>query len=503
MSNAVTYGIIFFIYLLLMVGIGLYFFLKNKNVSDYVLGGRTLNPWAAALSAQASDMSGWLLMGLPGTAYVLFAGTTEAIWTAIGLAVGTYINWLIVAKRLRKYTKAAGDSITLPEFFTNRFADKTGILKGVSAVMILVFFVFYVASMFQASAKLFKTVFGMPYEWALVLGVAIIVAYTFLGGFLAVCWTDVIQGVLMFVALIITPIVAMNRLGGTEAIGAMISELEVEFSLIPYNADGAVNVALLVSSIAWGLGYFGQPHILPRFMGIRKADEIRPARIIATVWVLITLAAAVIIGVLGSFMFPTIDDPESIFISMSTTLFHPVLAGIMLTAILAAIMSTADSQLLVTSSSVANDLYKGLIKKDASDKAILWLNRIAVLVVSVLAAALVWVENPAEGSVLARITESVFKLVSFAWAGFGAAFGPAVLFSLFWKKTTKWGVLAGILAGGITACVWWLASGGIFDLYEIIPGFAVSCIAIVAVSLLTKNPAGIEEQFDTVKDYEL
>lgn len=503
MSNALTYGIIFFIYLLLMVGIGLFFFLKNKNVSDYVLGGRTLNPWAAALSAQASDMSGWLLMGLPGTAYVLFAGTTEAIWTAIGLAVGTYINWLIVAKRLRKYTKAAGDSITLPEFFTNRFGDKTGILKGVSAVMILIFFVFYVASMFQASAKLFKTVFGMPYEWALILGVAIIVAYTFLGGFLAVCWTDVIQGVLMFVALIITPIVAMNRLGGTEAIGAMISDLGVEFSLIPYTADGAVNVALLVSSIAWGLGYFGQPHILPRFMGIRKADEIRPARIIATVWVLITLAAAVIIGVLGRFMFPDLADPESIFINMSTSLYHPILAGIMLTAILAAIMSTADSQLLVTSSSVANDLYKGLIKKDASDKTILWLNRIAVIVVSVLAGALVFVENPAEGSVLARITESVFKLVSFAWAGFGAAFGPAVLFSLFWKKTTKWGVLAGIISGGVTACVWWLATGGIFDVYEIIPGFAVSCLAIVIVSLCTKNPEGIEEQFDTVKDYEL
>lgn len=503
MENSLIYGIIFFCYLLIMVGIGLFFFLRNKNVSDYVLGGRTLNPWAAALSAQASDMSGWLLMGLPGTAYVLFAGTTEAIWTAIGLAIGTYINWLIVAKRLRKYTKAAGDSITLPEFFTNRFGDKTGILKGVSAVMILVFFVFYVASMFQASAKLFKTVFGMPYEWALILGVTIIVAYTFLGGFLAVCWTDVIQGVLMFVTLVITPFVAMNRLGGMDAINGMLSDVGETFSLIPYTDTGAVNVALLVSSIAWGLGYFGQPHILPRFMGIRKSDEIRPARIIATVWVLITLTAAVVIGVLGRFLFPELADPESVFINMSTELYPPIIAGIMLTAIMAAIMSTADSQLLVTSSSVANDLYKGILNKKAGDKSILWLNRIAVIVVSILAAALVFVEEPAEGTVLYRITESVFKLVSFAWAGFGAAFGPAVLFSLFWKKTTKWGVLAGILTGGITACVWWLATGGIFDLYEIIPGFAVSCIAIVIVSLLTKNPAGIEEQFDTVKDYQL
>lgn len=503
MNNVVIYGTIFFLYLLIMLGIGLFFFLRNKNVSDYVLGGRTLNPWAAALSAQASDMSGWLLMGLPGTAYVLFAGTTEAIWTAIGLAIGTYINWLIVAKRLRKYTKAAGDSITLPEFFANRFGDKTGILKGVSAVMILVFFIFYVASMFQASAKLFKTVFGMPYEWALILGVVVIVSYTFLGGFLAVCWTDVIQGVLMFITLVITPFVAINRLGGMEAVSTMIADMGVQFSFIPYDESGAVNVALLVSSIAWGLGYFGQPHILPRFMGIRKADEIRPARIIATVWVVITLTAAVIIGILGRLLLPGLSDPESVFIDMSTTLYPAVIAGIMLTAILAAIMSTADSQLLVTSSSVANDLYKGLIDKKASDKSILWLNRIAVIVVSILAAALVFVENPEEGTVLARITESVFKLVSFAWAGFGAAFGPAVLFSLFWRKTTKWGVLAGILSGGITACVWWLATGGIFDLYEIIPGFIVSGIAIVVVSLLTKNPEGIEEQFDTVKDCEL
>lgn len=503
MNNALTYGIIFFLYLLIMVGIGLFFFLKNKNVSDYVLGGRTLNPWAAALSAQASDMSGWLLMGLPGTAYVLFAGTTEAIWTAIGLAIGTYINWLIVAKRLRKYTKAAGDSITIPEFFTNRFGDKTGILKGVSAVMIVVFFVFYVASMFQASAKLFKTVFGLHYQTALLLGVIIIITYTFLGGFLAVCWTDVIQGVLMFITLVVTPFVAIHSLGGMDAIGAMISDLGVEFSLIPYTDAGAVNVGLLVSSIAWGLGYFGQPHILPRFMGIRKADEIRPARIIATVWVVITLAAAVVIGILGRLLLPDLADPESVFINMSTSLYPAIIAGIMLTAIMAAIMSTADSQLLVTSSSVANDLYKGLFNKNASDKSVLWLNRFAVIIVSLLAAALVWVENPVEGTVLARITESVFKLVSFAWAGFGAAFGPAVLFSLFWKKTTKWGVLAGILSGGITACVWWLASGGIFDLYEIIPGFIVSAIAIVVVSLCTKNPAGIEEQFDTVKDYEL
>ncbi len=503
MNNLATYIIIFVLYLALMVGIGLYFFFKNKNVSDYVLGGRSLNPWVAAMSAQASDMSGWLLLGLPGTAYALFAGTTEAIWTAVGLAVGTYLNWLIVGKRLRQYTKVSGDAITLPEFFQNRFRDQSGMLKAISAIFIVVFFLFYTASMFSASAKLFNTVFGLPYTWALLIGVVIIIAYTFLGGFLAVCWTDMIQGILMFIALIVTPFVCIARLGGLDAVSEMLNKVQGTFSLLPYTDDGAVDIALLVSSLAWGIGYFGQPHILPRFMAIRSSKEIRPARVIATVWVLITLGAAVVIGVLGKLLLPELADPESVFMTMTTTLYPAILAGIMLTAVLAAIMSTADSQLLVTSSSITTDIYRGLINKKASEKSVLWVSRISVMVVSVIAALIVCVENPAEGSFLAKINESVFNLVAFAWAGFGAAFGPTVLFSLFWKRMTKWGALVGILVGGITACVWWLLEGGIFDLYEIIPGFVFSAVAIVVVSLYTEVEKDIVDEFESVKNCEI
>ena len=452
------------------------------------------------MSAQASDMSGWLLMGLPGTAYVLYAGTAEAIWTAIGLAVGTYLNWLIVAKRLRKYTKVAGDSITLPDFFQNRFRDESGLLKGVSSIFVLIFFLFYTASMFSAGAKLFKTVFEIPYITALVIGVVVIVGYTFLGGFLAVCWTDMIQGILMFIALVIAPFIALNRLGGVDGLSSTLATLtDQTFTWLPYTDTGALNVMLLVSSLAWGIGYFGQPHILPRFMAIRKSDEIRPARVIAMIWVIITLGAAIVIGVLGKAMSPELADPESVFMIMVQELFPPLITGVFLTAILAAIMSTADSQLLVTSSAVSSDLYAGMINKKAEPKKVLWISRISVIVISILAALLVSVENPTPGTLMAQINESVFKLVAFAWAGFGAAFGPIVLFSLFWKRTTKEGALAGIIAGGVTACIWWLCSGGIFDVYEIIPGFLVSSIVIVVVSLCTKVSKEITDEFETVK----
>lgn len=500
-GNTVITIIIFCCYLLVMVGIGVYFFRKNKNISDYVLGGRSLNPWVAAMSAQASDMSGWLLMGLPGLAYVLFAGTTEAIWTAIGLAVGTYLNWLIVAKRLRKYTAVSGNSITLPEFFQNRFRDTSGLIKGISAIFILIFFLFYTASMFQAGAKLFQTVFGLDYTLALLIGVVIIVSYTFLGGFLAVCWTDTIQGVLMFIALVVTPIIAFVTLGGGAEVGAKLSALaSSEFSFLPVAEGGGINVMLLVSALAWGLGYFGQPHILPRFMGIKHPNQIRPARIIATSWVVITLAAAVIVGILGSALLPGLTDSETVFISLSTQLFPPVIAGILLTAILAAIMSTADSQLLVTSSAISNDLYGGLIKKgkEVKPKKLLWISRITVVVVAVLAALLVAFPDAPPDSIMGRVTASVFDLVSFAWGGFGAAFGPIVLFSLFWRRTTKWGALFGIIAGGVTCAIWWLLQGGIFEIYEIIPGFIVSSLVIVVVSLLTKVPAEVEQEFDSV-----
>ncbi|MBR6408187.1 MAG: sodium/proline symporter PutP [Clostridia bacterium] len=497
-GNKLIYFIVLAVYLILMVLVGLRFYRRNKNVSDYVLGGRTLNPWVAAMSAQASDMSGWLLLGLPGTAYVLFAGTTEAIWTAIGLAVGTYLNWLIVAKPLRRYTAKVG-AITLPEFFANRFGDKRGVIKAIASIFTMIFFLFYTASMFSAGAKLFNSVFGIPYIWSLIIGTVIIVSYTFLGGFLAVSWTDTFQGILMFLALIVAPIVAFIRLGGGAGLSAQLATLPEQFSLIPKDGAGAVNVALLVSAIAWGLGYFGQPHILPRFMAVKRTKDIRPARVIAMIWVIISLAMAVVVGLLGSFLYPGLADSETVFITMVQDLFSPVITGVLLSAILAAIMSTADSQLLVTSSAVSNDLYKGLFKKDASDKKVLWVSRVAVIIVSVIAALLVCVENPAEGSILAKINESVFKLVAFAWAGFGAAFGPLVLFSLFWKRTTKAGALCGMIAGGVSAFIWWYLEGGIFDIYEILPGFVISCIVIVVVSLITKNPPEIEKTFKEVK----
>ncbi|MBE5962218.1 MAG: sodium/proline symporter PutP [Lachnospiraceae bacterium] len=489
MTQTVIIIIVFLAYLFIMIGIGIYFFRRNRSVSDYILGGRKLNPWVAAMSTQASDMSGWLLLGLPGTAYLLYTGTSEAIWTAIGLFIGTWLNWLIVAKRLRKYTILCGNSLTLPDFFSNRFEDHSGILRGISALFILIFFLFYTASMFSAGAKLFVTVFDIPYRTALIIGGLIIVSYTFLGGFLAVCWTDTIQGLLMFAALIITPIVAYFKLGGGNGLADAASQIKGTFSFLPM-ADGKVNVMLLISSLAWGFGYFGQPHILPRFMAIRSEKEIRPARVIAMIWVLITLAMAVVVGIFGAYLYPSLADPESVFMVMVTDLFPPVITGILLTAILAAIMSTADSQLLVASSAVSSDIYSGLINKHASQKKLLWISRLTVIAISIIAILLVSDPNPKEGTVMYLINSSVFKLVAFAWAGFGSAFGPIILFSLFWKRTTKPAALAGILSGGISAFVWWLNSGGIFDIYEIVPGFLISSLVIILVSLFTKpNPS--------------
>lgn len=304
----------------------------------------------------------------------------------------------------------------------------------------------------------------------------------------------------MFAALIVAPIVAYVRLGGGEGVSAALANVGDSFHIFPQTISGSVNAAVLVSAIAWGLGYFGQPHILPRFMAIRSDKEIRPARIIAMAWVLISLAAAVVVGAMGALLFPNLADPEQVFIQMTISLFPPIITGILLTAILAAIMSTADSQLLVTSSAVANDIYKGVMKKDASEKQVLWFSRIAVIVISILAALLVSVPDPAEGTLMYLINQSVFKLVAFAWAGFGSAFGPIILFSLFWKRTTKQAALCGILTGGIVSCLWWVMQGGIWDLYEIIPGFLLSSLVIVVVSLVTKVPKEVAEDFDKVRN---
>lgn len=498
---------VFALYLLIMLLIGCGFYKKNDDLSDYFLGGRSLNKWVAAMSAQASDMSGWLLIGLPGTAFVLFGGTTSAIWTAIGLLIGTYLNWLLVAKRLRKQTQVSNDSITIPVYFENRFKDKTKILRIVSSLFIMFFFLIYTASQFTAGAKLFEATFGVPYLWGLLIGGVIIIGYTFLGGFRAVAWTDLIQGIIMFFAIVVMPFIIISNLGGfhqtvLEFKGFEAATGEV-FSWLPKTAAGSVNILLLVSALGWGLGYFGQPHILTRFMAIRASSEIRPARVIASVWVIITLAGAVIIGALGkiylevghvpeNLMTLATNDPEKIFMVMIQSIFGGIgnvfgmlLCGIFLTAILAAIMSTADSQLLVTASTVTEDIYLSVAKKKPSSKKLVWMSRIAVIVVSVIAILLAL--NP---------ESSVFQLVSMAWGGFGAAFGPCIIFSLYWRRMTAPAAIAGVLTGGIVDIVWYFLEGGIFEIYELVPAFLISCLVIVVVTLLTKVPEDVASQYD-------
>ena len=484
----VIIGIIFALYLGLMVYIGVRNYSKSDTLSKYILGGRSLNPWVSAMSAQASDMSGWLLIGLPGTAYVIYTGTSEAIWTAIGLWLGTYLNWLFVAKRLRKYTFVSNDSITLPDFFENRFRDTKHILRLISGVFIVIFFLVYTSSQFAAGGKLFTTIFGVDYKVGLIIGAVIILAYTTLGGFNAVCSTDTIMGVTMFIALIIVPIVALNQVGGTDGLAERLAELTPE-SLGFFPKDGNhINTLLLASSLGWGLGYFGQPHILARFMAIQSPDEVQKSRIIAMVWVSVTLAAAIVVGVIGKAMMPDLADGETVFMKMIHEMFHPVVAGLLMTAILAAIMSTASSQLLVTAASISRDILAPLFKQNVEGRGIVWASRIAVVGVSVVAIIMALDPN-----------SSVFGLVSCAWGGFGSAFGPMILFALFWRRMTRAGAILGMLTGGIVDLVWYNMSGGIFDIYEIIPGFICSSVVIVVVSLVTKVEKEITDEFDSVK----
>ncbi len=483
-----TIAIIFILYLGLMIAIGFKFYSKTDDLSDYILGGRKLNSWVTALSAQASDMSGWLLIGLPGTAYILYEGTSEAIWTAIGLLLGTYLNWLVVAKRLRTYTQVSGNAITLPDFFENRFRDHKHIIKSISAIFTVIFFLVYTSSQFAAGGKLFNTIFGMDYTTGLIIGAVIILAYTALGGFNAVCWTDSIMGGTMFIALIAVPIVAVFNMGGLDAVSERLAALTPEsLGLFP-KVNGTINTMLLASSLGWGLGYFGQPHILVRFMAIESPEMIKKSRIIAMIWVIITLWAAVAIGVIGKAYMPDLVDGETIYMAMINDMFNPVVAGLLLCAILAAIMSTASSQLLVTASSVSKDLYATVFKKDTEGSDIVWASRITVVIVTLIAIFIAL--NP---------SSSVFGLVSCAWGGFGAAFGPLILFSLFWRRMTVHGAIAGMIVGGVTDIFWYLQSGGIFDIYEIIPGFIFSSIAIVAVSLCSKVPKEMISEFDEAR----
>ncbi len=484
MTVSIGTYITFILYFIFMLSIGLYYYSKSKGLSDYILGGRNLNSWVTALSAQASDMSGWLLLGLPGAAYL---SGLEASWIAIGLLVGTYLNWKFVAKKLRQYTEHSGDSLTIPDYLENRFMDSSKTLRMIAATIILIFFLIYTASGFVASATLFESVFGFNYYAALTIGALIVISYTFLGGFMAVCWTDFFQGLLMFIAILIVPIIAIVHLGGFSDTLSQIRTIDP--NLLNFFADASGNPVTaigIISLLAWGLGYFGQPHILVRFMGIHDAKAIKQSRLIAMIWVTLSLGASVLVGIIGRAYFTTmLDNSETVFMDLIGALFHPVVAGLLLAAILAAVMSTADSQLLVTASSISEDFYKVLLRKNASDKELLWVSRFTVILVAIIAYIIAL--NP---------DNSVMGLVSYAWAGFGATFGPVILFSLYWKRMNKWGALAGLVFGGITTIIWKFTTS---PLYEIVPGFIVATLAIILFSLITKKPKnGIEREFDHV-----
>jgi len=471
----------FAIYLVAMLAIGLICYFLTKNLADYILGGRGLNPPVAALSAGASDMSGWLLLGLPGAVY---AGGMNQIWIGIGLVIGAYLNWQFVAERLRIYTEVAKDSLTTPDYLDNRFADKSRILRVISAIVILLFFTFYVSAGLVAGGVLFKETFGLDYATALWIGAAVIVSYTFLGGFLAVCWTDFFQGIMMFLALIIVPLVAIGELGGWGEATAAVAAVDPAFN----DVFTGMTTLGIISLMGWGLGYFGQPHILARFMAVRLPRDVPLARLINIVWMVCGLYGAVFVGYTGIAYFSTepLANPETVFIQFCQILFNPWISGFLLAAILAAVMSTIDSQLLVCSSALTEDIYRPFIRPGASDSELVLVGRLSVVLIAVFA------------TVLASDPESrVLGLVSYAWAGFGAAFGPVILLSLFWRRMTRPGAAAGLVVGALTVVVWKQLEGGIFEVYEIIPGFILCALAVVGVSLATAEPeAGIVADFD-------
>jgi len=468
--------ITFALYLIFMLAIGGYFYRKTNNLSDYVLGGRSLNSWVTSMSAQASDMSGWLLLGLPG--YVYLSGF-EAIWLIFGLMIGTYLNWKFIAKRLRLFTELANDSITLPDYFENRFADNSHLLRIVSAIFILIFFLIYTASGFVAGAKLFNTVFDINYTYALIVGVIVIISYTFLGGFNAVSWTDFFQGLLMLFAIVIIPIIGIFTIGGIDITFNTINNINPALLDPLVDVDNQpLSLLTLISLLAWGLGYFGQPHILSRFMAITSPTAVKTSRRIAMIWVIFSLIGAMFVGLVGRAYFSEpLADSEQVFMLLVNVLTHPWIAGVLLAAILAAVMSTADSQLLVTASSLTQDFYKVLLRKNASQKELILISRLTVLGVALIAFFIALDPN-----------SSVLALVAYAWAGFGAAFGPLVILSLFWEKMTAKGALAGIITGGLTVILWKQFSGGIFDVYELAPGFLCAFFAIFLVSKLDGNP---------------
>ena len=514
-GNTLQILIAMVIYMAAVILIGLVYARRaNKSSEEYFLGGRSLGPWVTAMSAEASDMSGWLLMGLPGVAY--WCGLADAFWTAFGLAVGTYLNWLIVSKRLRRYSIRANNSITLPEFFSNRFREQKKTIMFIAAIFILIFFTVYAASCFVTCGKLFSTLFGMPYVTMMILGAIFVLLYTILGGFLAESASDFMQAIVMIIALSVIVILGTAQAGG---IGAVIENSKQIPGFLEFfglatpvlDANGqqlveagkpvfgdASDYGLLTvcSMMAWGLGYFGMPQVLLRFMAIRKEEELVRSRRIAMIWVVISLAVAVFIGIVGRQVYPdahlTKATAENIFITLATHSLPPLLAGFVMAGILAATISSSDSYLLIAASAFAKNVFQGICKKDATDKQVMTVSRITLLVLALIGVVIALDENSV-----------IFQVVSFAWAGFGATFGPLMLFSLFWKRTNKPGAIAGMISGAGMVFLWKLGIsklGGVFAIYELLPAFLFSSICIVVVSLLTKAPSKeIKADFEAVR----
>lgn len=514
-KNTMQILIAMVIYMAAVIGIGLVYAKKaNKSSENYYLGGRSLGPWVTAMSAEASDMSGWLLMGLPGVAY--WCGLADAAWTAIGLAVGTYFNWLIVSKRLRRYSIRANNAITLPEFFSNRYRENKKVIMTVSALFILIFFTVYAASCFVTCGKLFSTLFGLDYKTMMILGAIFVLVYTVLGGFLAESASDFMQAIVMICALTVIVIMGIFNAGGIGAVLENAKSIDGFFDFFGLatpvlNEAGEQTVVgglpvfgqaaeygwlSVASAMAWGLGYFGMPQVLLRFMAIRKEGELKMSRRIAMVWVVVSLSVAVFIGIIGRHLFPTehltASGAESIFITLSTSFLPPIIAGFVMAGILAATISSSDSYLLIAASAFAKNIFQGVVKKNANDKQVMLMTRITLLVIALIGIVIALDENSV-----------IFQVVSFAWAGFGATFGPLMIFSLFWKRTTRAGAIAGMVSGAGMVFLWKLAikpMGGVLAIYELLPAFIVSSIVIVAVSLITKKPSKeIEEDFEAVK----
>ncbi|MBN2183502.1 MAG: sodium/proline symporter PutP [Sedimentisphaerales bacterium] len=477
--------ITFIAYFVILLAIGIGFCRKSTNIEDYLLGGRGMGSWVTALSAQASDMSGWLLMGLPGAIYL---GGMPKAWIAIGLFIGTLLNWTLVSTRLRIYTQQT-NTITLPCFFEARFKDPTGLLRIISATIILIFFAIYASSGLVAAGLLFESIFKVNYFVAVIIGGLIIIAYTFLGGFLAVCWTDLLQGALMVFAIVIVPAIAYHTEGRFEAIEEAMATKEISTSLLPQANTLSICSIMIISSMAWGLGYFGQPHILVRFMSIKSANKLNKSMAIAIIWVFLSLTGAVIVGFIGIAMFDNLTDgeEEKVFIKMIDILFNPWLGGILLAAIFSAIMSTIDSQLLVSSSALSEDFYSKAIRKNASEKEIVWVGRGCVIIISIIALIMALDKE-----------NTILEIVSYAWGGFGAAFGPLILFSLYSRRTSWQSALAGMVTGTVVLVLW--KKIGLGDsMYEIVPGFIANCLTIFIInSIIGQKNQKIVEEFDNV-----